>query len=218
MRKLIVLLTIPVFLVLLNGCQKQEEVVVEKAPEKKEKPLPVISQERIDVWIEVAGKIGKYIEKFSLEGEDVSEKRSLTMLSHSSQRTQVAFSKIFKDAGMSIKEFWNIMREVKKVRKYFGIKEEEELQARELDKIIAAGREEVERLKREMGEDVSMDTILAMEEKIREFEEFKGNISPVSVGVKAELIALWEVNGERINKAISAMWQVREREVVPYNN
>ncbi len=87
-----------------------------------------------------------------------------------------------------------------------------------MDKIIAAGREEVERLKREMGEDVSMDTILAMEEKIREFEEFKGNISPVSVGVKAELIALWENNGEKFNEAISDMWQVREREVVPYNH
>ena len=202
----------------MNACQKQEEVVVEKALEKKEKPLPEISQARVDVWLKVAEEIGKYIRKFSLEGEDVSEKRSLTMLSHSSQRTQVAFSKIFKDAQMEIKEFWNIMREVKKVRKYFDIKKEEKQQAIELDAIIVAGRQEIERLKREMGEDESMDTILAMEEKIREFEEFKGNISPVSVGVKAELIALWENNGEKINKAISGMWQVREREVVPYNN
>ena len=218
MRNLIALLLIPFFLLTMNACQKQEEVVVEKALEKKEKPLPEISQARVDVWLKVTEEIGKYIRKFSLEGEDVSEKRSLTMLSHSSQRTQVAFSKIFKDAQMEIKEFWNIMREVKKVRKYFDIKKEESQQAIELDAIIAAGRQEIERLKREMGEDESMDTILAMEEKIREFEEFKGNISPVSVGVKAELIVLWENNGEKINKAISGMWQVREREVVPYNN
>jgi hypothetical protein len=217
-HRLISLLLVSFFLLTINACQKQEEVVVDKLIEKKEKPLPEISQQRIDVWLKVTEEIGKYIRKFSLEGEEVSEKRSLTMLSHSSQRTQVAFSKIFKDARMEIREFWNIMREVKKVRKYFDIKKEENQQAIELDAIIAAGRQEIERLKREMGEDESMDTILAMEEKIREFEEFKGNISPVSVGVKAELIALWEVNGERINKAISAMWQVREREVVPYNN
>ncbi|MBE9536724.1 MAG: hypothetical protein IMF07_06040 [Proteobacteria bacterium] len=218
MRNLIALLLIPFFLLTINACQKQEEVVVAKLVEKKEKPLPEISQARVDVWLKVTEDIGKYIRKFSLEGEDVSEKRGLTMLSHSSQRTQVAFSKIFKDAGMEIKEFWNIMREVKKLRKYSDIKKEEKRQARDLDELIAAGREEIERLKREMGEDVSMGTILAMEEKIREFEEFKGNISPVSVGVKAELIVLWESNGEKINKAISDMWKVREREVVPYNH
>lgn len=218
MHRLISLLLISFFLLTINACQKQEEVVVAKLVEEKEKPLPEISQARVDVWLKVTEEIGKYIRKFSLEGEEVSEKRSLTMLSHSSQRTQVAFSKIFKDAQMEIKEFWNIMREVKKVRKYFDIKKEESQQAIELDAIITAGRQEIERLKREMGEDESMDTILAMEEKIREFEEFKGNISPVSVGIKVELIALWENNGEKINKAISGMWQVREREVVPYNN
>jgi len=206
------------FLFTVNACHKQEEVVVEKAPEKEERPLPEISQQRIDVWLKVAGEIGDYIRKFSLEGEDVSEKRSLTMLSHSSQRTQVAFGKIFEDAGMSMKEFWNIMKEMKKVSKYFEIKEEEGRQIRELNEIIAAGREEIERLKREMVDGDTTDTILAIQEKIREFEEFKGNISPVSVGVKTEMIALWENNDERINKAISEMWKVREKEVVPYNH
>lgn len=202
----------------INACQKEEAKVVETATEKKEEILPEISQERIDIWLGVTGKIGDYIRKFSLEGEDVSEKRSLTMLSHSSQRTQVAFSKIFKGSGMSIKEFWKIMSEVKKVRKFFDIKKEEKQQAKDLDQIIVAGKEEIERLKREMGDNESMDTILAMQEKIREFEEFKGNISPVSVGVKAELVTLWENNGEKINNAISDMWKVRDREVVPYNH
>lgn len=199
------------------ACQKEEEKVVAVVI-KEEKQLPPISQERIDVWVKVAGEIGEYIRKFSLEGEDVSEKRSLTMLSHSSQRTQVAFSKIFEKAHMGSDEFWNIKKEMERIKKYFDIKIEEKQQAKDLDVIIAAGREEIARLRREMGDNDSMDTIQAMQDKIREFEEFKGNISPVSVGVKKELISLWENNGDRINEAISDMWKVREREVVPYNN
>jgi len=217
-RNLTVLLLASFFLLTTNACQRQEEGLVAKSTEKKEKPLPQITQERIDIWIKVAGEIGEYIRKFSLEGEDVSEKRSLTMLSHSSQRTQVAYGKIFEDARLSSDEFWNIMKEMKRVRQYFEIKEEEEQQVRDLNELIATGKEEIETLKRERGEDKSMETILAMEEKIREFEGFKGDISPASVGIRADLILLWKNNGDRINKAISDMWKVREREVVPYKH
>ncbi len=209
---LFLLLFLPV--VTSSSCRKSEREVAPPPRSEKER-LPEITQERVDLWIRVAADVGEYVRKFSLENEDVVERRSLMLIVHGSPRAQIAYSRIFERAGMTTEEFWNILSEMKRVKKYLAIKEEEKLQREKLDELIQAGWEEIEaleRLEKEGGRSGgSKETIEAMKGKIREFEALKSDITPESVGVDREMIALWLKNRERFEKALSAMWKGRKR-------
>lgn len=204
------LLLIPLFLV---SCQKTEEKPLPIA-KKPEKPLPPVTQERLSLWFEVAGDIGKYIRKVSLKEEEVYEKRTLVMIVHSSARTELEYSKIFEERGMTPNEFWHIIDEMDRVRKYIDIKKEEIQQAKELDTLINSGADEVKLLREKMENEKSAEkkkvieeTIKAMKEKMDEFRSLKSNISPEEVNVDPLLIKLWQVNREKYKTVLAAMWK-----------
>jgi len=197
-----------------DSCSKKKEEKA-KAEKKEEVLIPPLSQPRIELWFGVAERVGEFIRKFSLENEEADEKRELMILAHSSVRTQTAYGKIFKDMGMSVEEFWKVMDELKKVKKYFRIKEDESVQNKDLHALIEAGREEIAALKLKMErmgiseKSSAEETIKTMEAKIDEFQSMKGNIKPESVGINDDLIALWKKNGNKFEEAFSSMWKVK---------
>lgn len=206
-RKGLILLIVPLFLWTAPGCQKAEEepsVVVKK----EEAPLPELSQERIDLWFTLAAEISRYIRKFSLDDEDVRDKRDLMMLAHSSSRSQYAYSEIFKEAGMSTAEFWSILDEMQDVEKYTKIKNEEAAQNTQLDALIESGEKELTILKKQQQSDNLIKTIADMEVKLDEFRSLRGNVSPESVGVSEMAISLWKANKDKIDEALFAMWKI----------
>ena len=207
---LVFLLLIPFSLI---SCAKVEEkpLPVVKKPEKQ---LPPMSQERLSLWIQVAGDIGEYIRKVSLKEEEVYEKRTLVMIAHSSARTQLEYSNIFDKRGMTAKEFWNIVDEMERAQKYFDIKKEEHDQAKELDSLINSGVDEIKvlqlelkKVKSEEQKKLIEDTIKAMEIKIDEFRGFKANLSPDSVKIDPDLLKLWKENKENFETALRSMWK-----------
>ncbi len=196
------------------SCQKEEEKTP-PPPRKVAEPLPAVSQDRIDFWLKVSADLGKYIRKFSLEKENVTEKRTLMILVHGSARTQSAYSQIFDEAGMKTREFWNILDMMEKSKKYLEIKDEEKVQNASIDEFVAAGGAEAELLKKELAAEKSPDermaleeTLSSMEKKMNEFLAMKGNITPAAVGIEEEMIALWLANREKMENAPDSMWKV----------
>lgn len=213
----ILLIFTPLF---LASCQKEAEKSASVA-KKPEKPLPPINQERLSLWIQVAGDIGAYIRKVSLKEEEVYEKRTLVMIAHSSARTELEYSKIFEDRGMTAKEFWHIVDEMDRIQKYEDIKKEELEQAKELDRLINSGVDEIKVLQKRLEKEKSdekkksiIETIESMENKINEFRDYKANISPESVKIDSSLIKLWNENKEKYETALAAMWKRNSTEPV----
>ncbi|MDH3974992.1 MAG: hypothetical protein OEV42_11995 [Deltaproteobacteria bacterium] len=203
-------LFIPVF---FTSCKKAEEKPA-PAVKKPEKPFPPITEERLSLWIDVAGDIGAYIRKVSLREEEVYEKRTLVMIAHSSARTELEYSNIFKKRGMTAREFWNIVDEMDKVRKYLDIKKEELEQAKELDRLINSGIDEVKALQKTLENEKSLErkksiakTVRAMKEKISEFRSYKANISPEAVKIDPFLLNLWKNYKQKYETALAAMWK-----------
>lgn len=215
MHNILTIIFFSVLLLFTASCEEVEEKPQPKVRKEQKAPLPEITLDRIDLWVELTGELGDFIRRFSLENEEVSNRRELMMLVHSSSRTQLAYTGIFDEAGMTSREFWNILKEMKMVRKYMDIKREEELHNKQLDALISAGMEEIELLKKRLkqGEPPADadETIRSMEAKIREFEELKGNVKPESVGISHDMIDLWKRNSGRIEGAISDMWKVKEK-------
>ena len=196
------------------SCQKEEEKPA-PPPKKVEEPLPAVTQERVDLWLKVSGELGRFVRKFSLEKENVTEKRTLMILVHGSARTQGAYSQIFDAAGIKTKEFWNILDVMEKSKKYLEIKEEEKVQNANIDEFVAAGKAEAALLKKELAAEESQaerkaleETLSSMEKKMNEFISMKGNITPASVGIEEEMIALWLANKTKMEAALAAMWKV----------
>lgn len=210
---------------LISACQKEDKKVAPK-PEIVVEPLPPITQKRIDLWIDKSGELAEYIKRFALKVEEVSDKRELMMLVHGSSRTQLAYSEIFDKADMDTKEFWNILQEMKKAKKYLEIKKDEEEQNLNIKELIEAGRAEITILNKKKDEENSPEKRLSLEKsisaikaKIAEFEELSGDISAKSVGIEDELLRLWNDNKVDYEKALESMWKLGpEKEFEPYRH
>lgn len=201
------------FLFTTISCQKREEKTAEP-PRKIAEQLPEISQERIDLWFDTADRLAAYIRKYSLPDEGVADKRDLMMLVHGSSRTQIAYKQIFDETGISTKEFWNILDEMFRAKKYLALKDEEKKQNAELDALVRAGKKELAGLKeRESKQKSEHDKKMLMEirekieKQIEEFSELKGDMSPEDFGISRSLIELWEKNKVKFEKVLAGMWK-----------
>ena len=196
----------------LISCEKEEEVKTSPAVVKA--PLPQITAERLQLWFRIAPQIGSYIRKFALEGEAVNDKRDLLMLAHSSARTQMAYSEIFDSNSMSTSEFWNIINEIERVKKYLLLKHEESTQNVRIDELIKAGEEEMESMRSKAASNIAEEkksrinaSIREMELKMVELRELKGNLTPASVHIDETVMALAKENINEYEKVVAAMWK-----------
>lgn len=208
-----ILLFLLLSFVVVTACGKKEEAPVKSAT-KQEKPLPQLSQERVDLWLGIVHELKDYIRRFSLDDEKIVDKRDLMFLAHGSERTWFAYEKLFDDAGMSTKEFWNIKKKLEDAQKFLALKEKELDDNKRLDELIKAGREELEGLKAELASesaDVDQDglkkIIADIESQIEEFEMLKGNVSLADVSLNQQIIDLWEKNHLKFTSALEAMWK-----------
>lgn len=225
LRSLAFFLFVVLILSSISACQKEEKAAA-PTPKVVVEPLPPITQKRIDLWIDVTGRLAEYIKRFALKVEEVSDKRELMMLVHGSSRTQLAYSELFDETDMNTKEFWNILKEMKRVKKYLEIKKDEEDQNLNLKNLIDAGLDEIELLNKKIDIESSIEkkvplkkSVAAIKAKIKEFEEFKGSISSESVGVGDELLELWVNNNVKYENALAAMWKLDpDKELEPYRH
>ena len=212
-KKLLIILSLSLAFA-LAACQKEEEKPP-PPPKKAETPLPAVTQERIDLWVKISEDLGRFIRKFSLEKENITEKRELMILVHGSPRIQGAYGRLFESAGMDTREFWNVLDVMKKCKKYLEIKAEEKVQNANIDDFIAAGRSEVDLLKKKLSAEESSferekmeETIVSMEKKMAEFDSMKGKLTPASVGIGDDMLTLWHANREKFEKALDRMWKI----------
>lgn len=213
LRSLSLILFFILFSFSLVSCQKEE--VSEVSPAKiVEKPLPEITADRLELWFNIAPQLGRYIRKFALEGEAVNDKRDLLMLAHSSARTQMAYSEIFDSNSMPTLEFWNIIDEAERVKKYFLLKHEETTQNVRIDALIEAGIEELDLIRKDAASEKSEDkkrrlnkTVEEIELKIDELRDLKGDLTPDSVGIDEGVMALVQTNMNSYEKALATIWK-----------
>ena len=214
LRGLSLILFLVLFSFTLSACQKEE--ISEVAPAKiVEEPLPEITAERIDLWVLVAADLSHYIRRFALEGESVTIRRDVLMLAHSSPRTQLAYRKLFEKSGMQMREFWNIIDEAERVKKYLLLKHEESTQNVRIDILVKAGIEELNSIRQDASAEKSEEkktrlnaTIKAMELKIDELRDLKGGLTPDAVGIDEKVMALIQTNMDVYEKALAAIWKM----------
>ncbi|MDT8316867.1 MAG: hypothetical protein RQ824_02610 [bacterium] len=211
----------------LISCQKEEKVVTK--PLIAEDPLPEITADRLQLWFSIAPQLGHYIRKFALEGEAVNDKRDLLMLAHSSARTQMAYSEIFESNSMPTREFWNIIDEMERVKKYSLLKHEEKTQNVRIDDLIKAGIEELDSIRKKAESEISEEkrnrlnaTVKAMELEIEELRELRGDLTPESVGIDEKTMTLAKANMDSYEKALAALWktdgEARIKKIIDKNN
>jgi hypothetical protein len=214
LRSLSLGLLLILFSFTLISCQKEE--ITEVVPAKiVKKPLPEITSDRLELWFNIAPQLGRYIRKFALDGEAVTDKRDLLMLAHSSARTQMAYSEIFDTNSMPTREFWNIIDEAERVKKFFLLKHEETTQNVRIDALIEAGIEELDSIRKDVAHEKIEDkkvrmnaTIKAMELEIDELRDLKGNLTPDSVGIDKEVMALIQSRMGSYEKALAVIWKL----------
>ena len=214
LRGLFLIFFLVLFSFTLSACQKEE--ISEVAPVKiVEEPLPEITAERIDLWVQVAADLSHYIRRFALEGESVTIRRDVLMLAHSSPRTQLAYRKLFEKSGMQMREFWNIIDEAERVKKYLLLKHEESTQNVRIDILVKAGIEELDSIRKDAADEKFEEkkthlnaTIKAMEIKIDELKDLKGNLTPDAVGIDEKVMALIQTHMDVYEKALAAIWKM----------
>ncbi len=213
-RSLLLILLLILFSFTLSACQKEEPVEV--LPAKiVEEPLPEITAQRLTLWVQVAADLSHYIRRFALDDEAITSRRDVLMLAHSSPRTQLAYGQLFDKSGMEMREFWNIIYEAERVKKYHLLKHEESTQNKRIDILVEAGLEELDSIRKELASESSEDrkkrlgeAITGIESKIEELNDLKGDLSPDAVSIDEEILLLIQANRGLYEKTIDSIWKM----------
>jgi hypothetical protein len=205
-------------LIVFPACSKKEEAP-QSGTQKVKKYAPdykVITDDKLEHWLNASERVGDFIRRYALEEEDVASKEDFMFIAHSSPRTEAALTSLFKGLELKQGEFWWILERLDEAKRYIEIKALEDIQNKRIDMILAAGRDEKaateKALAKEMDEERKKELVRRLDiinAKFSELSSLKGHTTPKKVGVEPANVELYGRNKDRIEAAIKKMWKVK---------